>query len=469
MDQTWTCKKNVISLALLVMMGLNFSLQAQPAISYSFMVAGHAYGAHTGTNIGLHPNFLNALSNGVNPDIRFLVLTGDIVNRSTTESWQQVEQELTARSLPSYYVMGNHDSNATGIAVFNAKHGNTYYSFTHQDELFIVLNSTETLMSISETQIEFLKNTLDAAGDTTENIFIFFHELLWNSHEKYKGVKSNDRSRYDQIKAYSNFWTEVFPILEQHADKKIYVMAGDVGGRPTAIPAFYDTWGNVTLLASGMGEIADENYLVADVYNDETMGFRLIPLNGAITMKEIAFYSVPAPPAQIMGPGMITPGMTEVEYTASEVFNAESYLWSLPEKTHGSSTNHLLSVDFDNDYVSGVMQVKAYSAPFGESAPTTLMVVSDANGLENGNFNPEELKVIVKSSPGFLDFVINSHPGDLLNCSLYDALGRLICTQSGAIDGQTPWSFRVGNLSPHLYLVRVSGTKQTIAKKIMIP
>ena len=117
--------------------------QSQTNSSYSFYVAGHAYGAHAGKNIGLHPPFLSKLTENKDSSVFALFLTGDIVNQSTTASWNQVEKELSDLNLNSYYVMGNHDNNSVGYEVFRKKHGGAYYSFVYKNELFLVLNSTE--------------------------------------------------------------------------------------------------------------------------------------------------------------------------------------------------------------------------------------------------------------------------------------------------------------------------------------
>jgi hypothetical protein len=47
--------------------------------TYAFIVAGHAYGSHTGTNLGLYTPLLNSLDGGYDPAVEFIVLTGDIV------------------------------------------------------------------------------------------------------------------------------------------------------------------------------------------------------------------------------------------------------------------------------------------------------------------------------------------------------------------------------------------------------
>ena len=279
-----------IRVAIISLLSIHSVIYAQVDTSYAFIVAGHAYGSHDGVNIGLHPKLLNSLNSGYDSNAAFIVFTGDIVNHSTSESWQQVENELAYIGLPSYYVMGNHDDNDIGWQIFEDKFGSTYYMFCSQSELYIVLNSTEEDRSISSNQIGFLNEQISLAGDTTRNIFIFFHEVLWNSHEKYIGLKSNKRSRYDQMVNFSNYWEEVHPMLSGNPDKNFYLIAGDVGGNPDAIAAFYDTWDNVTFLASGMGEVTDENFLLIRVHHKDSIEIGLIPLDCDISLPDIEFY-----------------------------------------------------------------------------------------------------------------------------------------------------------------------------------
>ena len=69
------------------------------------------------------------------------------------------------------------------------------------------------------------------------------------------------------------------------------MFAGDTGGRPDSVPAFYDTWGHVTLIASGMGEVSEENYLLVTVQGS-SLSFRLIPLNPARELKSLENFTV---------------------------------------------------------------------------------------------------------------------------------------------------------------------------------
>ena len=381
------------SLTLLLSLFIWISIQGQVNSGYSILVAGHAYGAHAGPNIGLHPPFVNKLNERTDTSVAAIFLTGDIVNVSNSASWAKVEHELADLQLPAYYVMGNHDSNSTGLAVFMKKHGGAYYSFTIQNELYIVLNSTEFDRSISPVQLQFLDSVLQNAASPNRRVFIFFHEVIWNSHEKYRLVRSNDRSKYDLIKNVSNFWQKVYPILTAYPEKNFYLFAGDVGGRPDAVAAFYDRWENVSLMASGMGEVRDENYLEVRILPD-TVTFELISLNNAVEMKPIAWYNVPEKPRSIEGPMKVNLSESAIKYEVSPIFNATSYRWDFSNGIAGSSDSAAIELHFDSNFQSGQIMVSAVNDGFGESEPLTLEVQSsDYTAVAVKKVNPG-LKVL---------------------------------------------------------------------------
>ncbi|HET6558208.1 MAG TPA: hypothetical protein VFG54_12895 [Prolixibacteraceae bacterium] len=345
----------------------------QDTARYSILVAGHAYGAHAGTNIGLHPPFLNRLALEDTTGVKGLFLTGDIVNRSTLASWAQIEKELTGLDFNSYYVMGNHDDNTIGHNVFITKHGALYYSFTLHNDLYIVLNSTESDRSISSTQLTFLSSTLQDAS--ARRVFVFFHEVIWNSHERYRLVRSNSRSRYDQIKSVSNFWQEVAPMLKLYPERRFYLIAGDVGGNPDAIAASYDRWDNMTLLTSGMGEVPNENYLRVDIAPD-TILFTLKALNSEVIMKPIQWYNIPLKPLQMDGPAVVKVPASGVRYSVAPVFNATAYVWGFPSEATGASDSASIDLSFNQYFQSGPIVARAFNDGFGSSDPVFLNVES---------------------------------------------------------------------------------------------
>lgn len=394
---------------------------AQTNSGYSILVAGHAYGAHAGLNIGLHPPFLNKLRENTDNSTMGIFLTGDIVNSSTNASWTQVESELVSLKLNAYYVMGNHDNNSVGIAVFKKKHGGTYYSFTYQNELYIVLNSPESDRSISTAQLKFLGEVLKNADSQRKRVFIFFHEVIWNSLEKYRAVRSNSRSRYNYMVSISNFWEEVFPMLTAYPEKNFYLFTGDVGGNPDAIAAFYDRWENVTLLSSGMGEVHDENYLKVSILPD-TVTFKLIPLNDKVEMKPITWYNVPEKPGQIEVPANINPPEAAIRYQISPIDNATSYRWNLSNGISGSSDSSAISLHFDDNFQNGKVSVSAVNDGFGESEPAEFEVRAENTAITEkeigSGFSIQQNEQSIQLAL-FSDRILDAR------LRIYDQMGRL--------------------------------------------
>jgi len=414
--------KFIRTIAFLLFMCVWITTHAQTNTGYSILVAGHTYGAHAGLNIGLHPPFLNKLRENTDSNIMGIFLTGDIVNQSTSASWTQVENELSGLGLNSYYVMGNHDNNSVGLAVFKKKHGGTYYSFAYQKELYIVLNSPESDRSISAAQLKFLNNTLTNSDSQHKRVFIFFHEVIWNSHEKYRAVRSNSRSRYNYMVSISNFWKEVFPMLTAYPEKYFYLFTGDVGGNPDAIAAFYDRWENVSLLSSGMGEVRDENYLKVNILTD-TVTFKLIPLNDGVEMKPITWYNVPGKPGQIEGPSIVNPLEAAIQYQISPIDNATSYRWNLGYGISGNSDSSAISLHFDDNFQNGKISVSAINDGFGESEPAELEVRTN-----NPTFLSEteiETKLNIQQNEQSIRIALFSDKILDARLRIYDQMGKL--------------------------------------------
>lgn len=437
---------------------------AQDTSRYSILVAGHAYGAHAGTNIGLHPPFLKRLALEDTTDVEALFLTGDIVSRSTLASWAQVEKELAALGLNAYYVMGNHDDNTIGHNVFIAKHGALYYSFTIHDDLYIVLNSTESDRSISSAQLTFLSNTLQ--NSTSHRVFVFFHEVLWNSHDKYRLVRSNSRSRYDQIKTVSNFWQKVAPLLNGYSDRDFYLFAGDVGGNPDAIAASYDQWDNMTLLTSGMGEVPDENYLRVDIAPD-TVSFTLRALSSEVVMHGIEWYNIPLKPQQMEGPDVVNVPVSGIRYSVTPVFNATAYVWGLPIEATGASDSASIDLSFNQYFQSGPIAVSAYNDGFGSSDAVSLNVKSSDYTAVNELDERSALRIHQTQQ----SVLINCSSDKTMNAQLkvFNALGRLIYSQPLMIQpGLNTHSIDKHLLGKGLVIVQWSFEGKSLKQKIVL-
>ncbi len=244
-------------------------------ISYSFFIAGHTYGSPGVDNDGLHPAFKNKFdliqSDG---HIGFGVLTGDIVITGTEQNWNEVDNDIIDLGLPVYFAAGNHDM--TDRVLFESRYGQTYYSFVHQSDLFIVLDPNLDEWNISDDQLQFLENALNSEAQNVNNIFVFFHQVLWWEPDNiYQNVTLNSLAgRADTI----NFWNEIEPLFNG-LSKPVHMFAGDVGAFNTGSEFMYHQYENIKLIASGMGGNVRDNIIIIDVHEDASVSYRLIALN----------------------------------------------------------------------------------------------------------------------------------------------------------------------------------------------
>lgn len=206
----------------------------------------------------------------------FGVLTGDIVIWSNDKEWEEVDVQIDSLGLPVYFAPGNHD--VSNRKVYESRYGSpTYQAFVHQSDLFVLLDPNLDQWNISGEQLTFLQETLAEHGNQVNNVFIFFHQVLWwDANNRFGKLKLNSKQgRAEEI----NFWTEIEPLLKELATP-VYLFAGDVGAFPNGSEYMYEQYDNFTLIASGMGGGQRDNMIWVDV--DESGGamLRLIALNG---------------------------------------------------------------------------------------------------------------------------------------------------------------------------------------------
>lgn len=269
--------KGLITLVLLI--GICFAgiSQAQQN-SYSFFVAGHTNG-QPGVKNGIHPPFKEKFEYiRSRPEIKFGIFTGDIVAANPkAEDWDKVDADLDTLGLPVHFTVGNHDMENREL--YESRYGNTYYSFSHQNDLFIVLDPNLNQWNITGAQLEFLKNTLNSNTSTTNNIFVLFHQLLWwKPNNVYANIGPNSfEGRADSI----NFWSEVEPLFTK-LPNEVFMFSGDVGAGSWAVDFMYDKYDNISLIASGMGEGPGDNFIVVNILENNSVTYDLICLTDTV-------------------------------------------------------------------------------------------------------------------------------------------------------------------------------------------
>ncbi len=242
---------------------------------YSFFVAGHTYGNNGVNNIGFHPPFKNKFGyiQG-RSEIKFGVLTGDIVSPSPVKKdWDEIDMDIVSLGLPVYFSVGNHDMENRPL--YESRYGNTYYDFEYENDLFIVLDPNIDGWSITGDQLTFLKNTLNSKAGTVDNIYVFVHQVLWREFD--------NPFSYITLNSYAgkgspiNFWSVIEPLF-RGVSNDVVMFAGDVGVS-WASDATFDSYDNITLITSGMGDPDGENFIVVNVDTSKSIDYDLICLS----------------------------------------------------------------------------------------------------------------------------------------------------------------------------------------------
>ncbi|MCF6169411.1 MAG: metallophosphoesterase [Bacteroidales bacterium] len=283
-------KTGIIFLAFVIFLALLSAFQQKKPGSretapdaYSFFVAGHSYGDVMATNTHLHPPFKKQWPFIQSyPDISFGVLVGDIVRESTTENWDVVDEDLAELNLPVYFAPGNHDvftGDLFAMRYGDSLHDNrTYRYFRKQQDLLVFLDSELDEWNISGHQLDFLRRTIKENAKSSRNVFVFVHSLIWwDDKNVFKQVHTNWWP--PNIPDTTNYWTDVEPLLQQLSNP-VYLFAGDLGANKQATPYLYYKDGNITYIASGMGNGKNDNFLFVRVDSEGDVSFDLIALQG---------------------------------------------------------------------------------------------------------------------------------------------------------------------------------------------
>ena len=229
--------------------------------NFSFIVAGHAYGAPGAKNDPFHPPFMKTMDSLKRTDsIDFMVLTGDIVQKSNARSWDKVEGYLAELDMSVFFAPGNHD--LTDRELYTERYGQSNFSFEIGNNLFIVLDLMDSGWNIPEGRLNAIWNKCDE--HRYENVFIFSHHIFWYDEEITPKIKPNSLYAKSDV---LTFYTMALPLLKS-IRSNVYVYGGDVGANAIGSELSLLKHERVHLIASGMGGGKWDNILKISVENE---------------------------------------------------------------------------------------------------------------------------------------------------------------------------------------------------------
>ena len=129
-----------------------------------------------------------------NPDIEFVVVTGDLTESGDRASIQAIKDALDQLRVPYYAASGNHETtwSESGVMDFTRVFGDSRFAFSHAGAYFIGFNSGPVIRMadghVAPQDIAWLKHNLDSISQlstlnsqlSTTPIFVFTHYPLRN-------------------------------------------------------------------------------------------------------------------------------------------------------------------------------------------------------------------------------------------------------------------------------------------------
>ncbi|MEN8191427.1 MAG: metallophosphoesterase [Bacteroidota bacterium] len=184
--------------------------------------------------------------NLLQPD--FVIMVGDLIQGYTEdptfvkEMWEEFKSHAEKLDVPLYVLPGNHDiSNKIMYDYWEENIGLRYYSFVHNNSLFILLNSEEYKKEkegeLGKKQLDFVQEQLEA-NKNVNHTFIFMHRPIWlkrdskhGGYEEMQKVDSWIKNRKAMV-----FAGHLHNLIFNKINDKRYIILSATGGILTEKP-----------------------------------------------------------------------------------------------------------------------------------------------------------------------------------------------------------------------------------------
>ncbi len=157
-----------------------------------------------GENEGVNPVFETILNEAKGRQAAFLVHVADLTPRSDPADFAKVHELLETLPFPYYTAVGNNDivgdpERSRYRSVFSTAalglepSAHTYYSFTHENAHFIVLDNADRKVGFSEEELAWLQ--ADLQSNQARWTFLFFHRPIQVPFSEFYGDDETAASR----------------------------------------------------------------------------------------------------------------------------------------------------------------------------------------------------------------------------------------------------------------------------------
>ena len=240
---------------------------------YSFVALGHIRTGRNkpGPNRNLQRNLYRVLAH----DPAFVIALGDLYYSISDESIDNITRWVSANiPVPFFNAVGNHDTQ-TSAGHEPARYADTFgtpsFDFVLGSELYIFLENGSSPV-LSEQQKTRLEALISQAGDDTaiRNIFLFSHQLFWSYYNPALEPVFRYRHPVTPPSNYRYFLDTIKPLVESlPVGKRVFFLAGDIGGGRRFLQTFYHREGPITYIATGMGNASRDSFLTVTIIGGE--------------------------------------------------------------------------------------------------------------------------------------------------------------------------------------------------------
>jgi hypothetical protein len=208
------------------------------------LLAGHVYGNHNDSNLGLYPPFLDVLESKSIKNVKKIALLGDLVRDSNkADSYTEIKVELQPFEVIA--VPGNHDDTDQLASLFNERFGLQDSGRTR----IIWIDTTIAEGEIEGEQLNLIISALTVLPVNIEKVLILTHHLIWADPDKVN-YQGNGGFRFSKLDSYD--YGQLAKII-QISQVPVVVISGDAGafaGQPS-YSCFQEN--NGLFLSTGMG------------------------------------------------------------------------------------------------------------------------------------------------------------------------------------------------------------------------
>lgn len=211
--------------------------------SNEYLIIGHAYGNHAGSNKGLSHKVLDyfeSLDEKTN-----LVLTGDFVRSGSKADLLLVQNQVNKYFNQGLFAVGNHEIIQGSI--------NNYYE-VFKDDLFLIKESKIDLIVANFSTPNWLPKKLDQDkinffinNSNNEVVVLFSHQIFWENMTEQKPRKNGPDLLENELNQNMLDWLNF-------EGKKLIIISGDYGLNSDEIFCEVDVNKNVLFVASGIYE-----------------------------------------------------------------------------------------------------------------------------------------------------------------------------------------------------------------------